>query len=460
MLPDVVLLEIFDFYVEDWVYSSGFTLMVWHRVRLLHVCQKWRNVALGSPERLDLRLQIFCYRPKAPVKELLDIWPHLPIILSSYWHPNFYDGDYDRIYEALEHNDRLYEIELFGIPSSQTGKFLLAMQQPFPRLTNLELGFKGETTTVYPLSFFGGSAPSLRSLRLHHTPPRLVPKLLLSATHLVCLRFWDIPHFWYISPDTMASSLSVLTMLETLIIEFEFPGWKSQRTSPPTRILLPTLTMFVFKGAGEYLDDLVARIDAPLLNKLDMTFFHRLVFDTPRLAQFIGRIPKFKASYDAQVIFSDQAVSVTHWQAFGGRIGWRILCSQPDWQLSSLAQVCSSTLPPTLVHTIEHLYIRELSAPYSHDIESCQWLDLLRPFTAVKDLYLSPEFVLRILPALEELIREGVTELLPALQTLFLDEPLASGLIGETIARFVTARRSANHPIVVSCWKNDNLLED
>ncbi|KAI9445777.1 hypothetical protein F5148DRAFT_758450 [Russula earlei] len=49
-LPDDVLVDIFYFYVNDWdIGTSG-----WHA--LVHVCQRWRHIVLGSPRRLNLRL--------------------------------------------------------------------------------------------------------------------------------------------------------------------------------------------------------------------------------------------------------------------------------------------------------------------------------------------------------------------------------------------------------------------
>ena len=90
---------------------------------------------------------------------------------------------------------------------------------------------------------------------------------------------------------------------------------------------------------------------------------------------------------------------------------------------------------------------------WQDDIENSQWLELLHPFTAVKDLYISQEFTPRIAPALQELVGERVTEVLPALQTLFLEEPLPSGPVQETIGQFVAARQLAGHPIAVSRWE-------
>jgi hypothetical protein len=63
VLPDDVLLEIFDFHLkrtED--------MDAWHT--LIHVCRKWRHLVLSSSRRLNLR--IFC-TDKRPVREMLDI---------------------------------------------------------------------------------------------------------------------------------------------------------------------------------------------------------------------------------------------------------------------------------------------------------------------------------------------------------------------------------------------------
>ncbi|KAH9073490.1 hypothetical protein EDB83DRAFT_76927 [Lactarius deliciosus] len=55
-LPDNVLLEIFDLCREG--HDAGwFTFTVawdWHR--LVHVCQRWRQLVFGSPRRLDIQL--------------------------------------------------------------------------------------------------------------------------------------------------------------------------------------------------------------------------------------------------------------------------------------------------------------------------------------------------------------------------------------------------------------------
>ena len=270
----------------------------------------------------------------------------------------------------------------------------------------------------------------------------------MSATHLVDVRLLYIPHSGYFSPKAIVTGLSTLTSLESLTIQFESPRSRPdqrRRPPPPTRTLLPALTFFCFEGVSEYLDDLVARIDAPLLNNLYITFFHQLIFDTPQLTRFISRTPNIHAFNSAFVKFFDSSVSVTTTDEV---LTFGISCRQSDWQLSSLAQVCATNF----ISAVEHLYIQGgAHAPLSwqDDIETGQWLELLHRLTAVKGLHISPEFTPRIAPTLKELAGGRATEVLPALQTLFLAEALPSG-VQETIDKFVSARELAGHPIVVS----------
>ena len=384
---------------------------------------------------------------------MLDVWPPLPIVIV---HKCGKLSD-DSIIAALEHNNRIYRVNFWNISNSLSEKVLAAMQQPFPALTSMQLGFEDETTPVDPDLFLGGSAPGLQSLYLHCIPFPRLPKLLLSATHLVELGLTGLPHSGYISPDAMATCLSVLTRLESLTIEFESPrsrpDRRNRRPPPRTRTLLSVLNFLWFTGVSEYFEDLLARIDAPLLKTLFITFFHQLIFDTPRFTQLICP-PKFRAHGETHVNFSDSRVFVTT-ETFGVLLDLEISCSQSDWQLSSLAQVSSSSFLRDLIPMVEYLYFENewVLHRWQDDIEDSQWLELLHPFITVKDLYISEEFVPRIVPALRELTGDRVTEVLPALQTLFLDDPHPSGLVQEAIEQFVAARQLAGHPIAVSHWE-------
>lgn len=229
----------------------------------------------------------------------------------------------------------------------------------------------------------------------------------------------------------MATSLSALTRLDTLRLEFRSPLSRPDRTTPspsrPTGVLLPAISMLYFKGVCEYFEDLVAQIDAPLLNQIWVEYFHQLLFDTPQLLQFISRTNELKTSDRADVLFHGDCSRIVLYSRRGTVerriLGLTILCSASEWQLSSLAQLCGAFLPP-LSSTLERLDIREDTLrPYWHDdMENVQWLEFLQPFTALKDLYLSKGLEPRVRPVLQEADSEGVTGVLPALQSLVIEE--------------------------------------
>src|SRR6266852_5847809 len=159
---------------------------------------------------------------------------------------------------------------------------------------------------VFPDSFLGGFAPRLRSLWLDCIAFPGLPRLLPSATGLLALRLLDIPHSGYIAPDAMIAGLSALTHLRTLQLRFKspqsFPAQESRPPPPPTRFEHP-LGDFYFRGVSEYLEDFLARIDAPELNYFEISFFNQIDFDTPQLIRFLSCTPSLMAFEKACIAF-------------------------------------------------------------------------------------------------------------------------------------------------------------
>jgi hypothetical protein len=87
-------------------------------------------------------------------------------------------------------------------------------------------------------------------------------------------------------------------------------------------------------------------------------------------------------------------------------------------------------------------------------IENTLWLELLLPFTIVKNIYLSKEFAPDIVAALQELVGGRITEVLPSLQNIFVEGLEPSGPLQENIGQFVAARRAqlSDHLIAISVW--------
>ena len=80
------------------------------------------------------------------------------------------------------------------------------------------------------------------------------------------------------------------------------------------------------------------------------------------------------------------------------------------------------------------------------------WLELLQPFTAVKNLYEGSA------PALQELAGGRTTEVLPVLKNIFL-EGLQTGTVQESIRQFV-ATRQAIRSMTVSNWDGSGKIDD
>ena len=361
----------------------------------------------------------------------------------------------DNVIAALEKRDRVRDVN-FNVADRQLHKVLAAMQVPFPELTDLQLSSNGETIPVIPDSFLDGSATRLRRFTLHGIPFPGLHKLLPSATHLVSLSLTNIPHSGYISPEAILALISVLSRLEILSLEFgspqSRPDRETRRPPPSKRSVIPALNGFYFKGVIEYLEDLVTDIDTPQLKRMHITFFNQIDFDTPRLVQFINRTPKLE-NQDARVHFYDHlALLILSLDT----LEIKISCKEPDWQLSSVEQVCDSFFHP--LSTAEDLYIEHQYSELvwrDEAIENTQWLQLFLPFAAVKNLYLSKEFAPGIAAALQETVEGRITEVLPGLKNIFVEGLDPSGLFQKNIGRFLAARQLSDHSIAISDWNKN-----
>ncbi|KAI0249436.1 hypothetical protein BJV78DRAFT_1354257 [Lactifluus subvellereus] len=137
-----------------------------------------------------------------------------------------------------------------------------------------------------------------------------LPKLLLSARGLVYLTLHSVPHTGYISPEAMVTCLSALTKLETFGLRFQSPSSRpdrgSQRPLPLTRVDLPALTWLDFEGVSEYLEDLLARINTPVITTTFITFFNRVVFNIPQLFEYLSRTEALGSAKRAELFFNKE----------------------------------------------------------------------------------------------------------------------------------------------------------
>jgi F-box-like len=439
-LPDEVLLDIFDFYRLDTEASS-----MWHWAKtwckLVHVCQRWRYLVFAYPLRLDLRL--LC-RESTPVGRTLDVWPPLPIIIWSYGISHSVQDD---VITALRNPNRVHEI-ILNDKWLRLKRFYAVMREPFPALECLHLWSSDIAGLVLPNTFLGGSAPRLRSLYLERIPFPTLPRLLLSCSDLVYLQLYRIPYSGYISPETMATGVSTLTKLTWLDINFESEDSRPHTRSPPplTHAILPALTRFRFQGFSEYLEDFVARINAPLLDDVRVILFRQLEFDLRQLSRFISHTPIL--TYNRAVMhFCRYSVGVSVGPPSGiFPPSWlRVPCRVVDRQVSSMAQICRHFA--IIISGIARLDIKFNDYPYLTRLPETHFLQLFGLFTALRTLCIvSHKVEYFTMSALRGLVS---TEVFPALDDLYLLTYHPSKSEQQDTEPFIIARQYPRHPVTV-----------
>jgi hypothetical protein len=457
ILPDNILLEIFDFYRKDHHYFYG-RVNIWRWRFLVHVCRRWRQVIFESPQRLDL--QIYC-SDKTPVKKNLGIWPAFPIAIRYLYSRRNRPRGEGNVIAALRHLDRVRSVTL-ATTGERLEKMASVMQNPFPVLTYLSLLSHNGYVPVLPARFLGG-APCLLNLYLYGVSFPALPKLLLTTSDLVELTLNNIPPSGYISPEAMISSLAALPRLETFSIKFSFATPRPNRIRPPvpiTRTVLPALTSFDFKGASEYLEDLVAHFDCPQLAKIWIIYLNQLVdFQVAQLFKFIDRSagPELALSRHASVQFSSYEVAILDRHGLGGylspaesgRVWVSILCKEIDWQVSHMAQVLSHF--SVTLSAVVHLYLLEFPSGLQFmGMDHVEWQSLLRQFSTVKTLLVGPKPAVHISLALEDITVEMAAEVLPSLDLIHLE-----GQPAPSINKFIAVRQLSGRPVTVISTKTE-----
>jgi hypothetical protein len=277
---------------------------------LAHVCQRWRNVVLGSAAYLGLSL--VCTNG-TPIADMLAHSPPLPLIIdfSLDDDDDITAEDEERAIIAIRQYDRVRRVR-FWVPPTSLQKLVAAMDDVYPILEYLIIGHpvKDDTTVlVLPETL---QAPHLRHLMLVSFALPIGFRLLTNAVSLVTLCLLLVHPSTYFHPNTLLRWLSSMPHLETLFISFLLPDrsrhveGQSTLTAP---VALPNLLVFRFKGVAAYLEALLYRISAPRLEKLQIGFFNQLSFSVPSLLQSVdtAETPRFKS---AKFVFSDEYVDV------------------------------------------------------------------------------------------------------------------------------------------------------
>jgi hypothetical protein len=336
------------------------------------------------------------------------------------------------------------------------------MRVTFPALTHLHIRSARPGYGVsLPETLLGGSAPSLRSLRLVGIAFPALPKLVLSCPSLVSLTLYENSYSGYISSNAMVYCLPSLTRLKRLQIEFHssgpHPDGASQRPPLLKRTVFPVLKTLHLQRETEYLDQVLARIEAPRLNDICIRFLDRPIFDISRLSPCIGPTETFE-TYDEAYMFHDTAsvnVILSSQRITSSKKWLQLLLRRENsgWKLEGLYR---HSFPPSF-QTLELCYFEERFTIWGQTtMANLPWLPFVRFFTATKYMYLSQALAVRVAPALQEPTGVGATEVLPVLRNIFVRRLESLGAVQEAIGQFVATRQLlSGHPIDVQCWEGE-----
>ena len=397
---------------------------------------------------------------KSPSLDTLCHLPSLPLVID-YSHETWVGRARTRKYEdnihlGLQRHGRVCRVALRA-PSSSLRILLEPMNKPFPRLGDLFL-LSTTTEELSPVLPETLRAPFLRSLSLHGIG---IPKglsLLSSMIALSTLSLTHIPDSCYFPPGHLVTQLQGLYCLEELSIGFAIPiplpsseGQLLPAPIPP--VTLPVLRRLTFRGVGVYLENLVAQINTPLLERLNLTLFFELAFTLVNLTEFVHRTERFRRLI-ARVIFNKEGASIDagHYEQFvigkpESCLYVNVNCKPLDWQVDATMQVCSALR--NVLSAVEELTL-DLDAdvmPSFWDItlDSTVWQQLLLPFTGVKKLHISFSLTLELSQALESVPGELVLEFLPELREL--EVQLNTDYAKKVFSMFVEIRESLGRPV-------------
>ncbi|KAH9045903.1 hypothetical protein EDB83DRAFT_2317781 [Lactarius deliciosus] len=189
----------------------------------------------------------------------------------------------------------------------------------------------------------------------------------------------------------MVAGLAVLTRLETLIIQFYplvyLPEQWRRCPEPSMWAVLPALTDFEFGGFGEYSEDFMAQIDAP----------------------------RFHLAYLTLVLSRMSAA-----------------CSHVQYQY--LAIYDCENRPGSSWHDY---------------IDRTGWLAFFRQLTTVETLYIYGGLAAQAVRALEDVLGEMVTEVLPSLHSLWVHTSYLELVNLKPAEQFIALRRLYGRPVTI-----------
>lgn len=218
--------------------------------------------------------------------------------------------------------------------------------------------------------------------------------------------------------------------------------------------LLEHMSLFLFFatffcGVSAYLEGLLAHINTPLLEVLQIRLFKQLSFTATCLLQFINRTENIRSNFTPLVFSREEVALVADRQeenvfhSFDVEIG----CRHLDWQVSIPAQIFNAFVP--VLPGVEGLALRYKehgpSSEWPNESSRAQWRDILRSFNNIKVLqvYVAGELIGDVCRALQLEDEELPLELFPELKEFVYCKDGDSN----AFASFTNARQIAGCPV-------------
>ena len=326
------------------------------------------------------------------------------------------------IIAALKQSDRVSSISL-TVTRSLLEKSS-AIERPFSELEDLVLLSRNRRGLTLPSAFQCGTR--LRSLRLTRIALSSLPQLLYSSRKLVDLQLHEVLNPLSISPAVLTKAFSGMAQLRSLSLHFLPTTIHIGASLPSTlgkRVVLPALARLSFRGISDYLEDLVAEIDAPRLGDIDVTFFNESVSGFSNLREFIDRTGMPKSHRRVDILSSESAISISLIQPGATAcLKLQLYCKPLTLQLYKMAQMCSQF--STSLLSVEDLRINvtrlSMGQPGNN---SKRWQGLILHFGGTKYIYVAgpQDYSTTIMRALQ--LSERRETLLPTLHKLRIQEP-------------------------------------
>jgi len=417
--------------------------------KLVHVCQRWRNLILESCSYLGLCL--VCTNGM-PVADMLACSPPLPLIIEClYEDSDIGTEDEERLMLALEQRDRIRRIRLVvSVQNSQ--KLCTAINEEFPILEYMIITSSDRSETlILPEGF---QAPRLHQIVLIGSALPIRSQLLTTTVGLVTLCLTVDHPSTYFHPNILHQWLSFTPLLEMLVIIFSISvsnldvERELTRTPITTQVTLPNLRWFAFQGVCAYSEALFRWISSPRLEKLQIFFLQQPTFSIPYLVQFMNATRNLRFS-SANFKFSDGQVEVEMYPREGicsFRIG--VICQHLDLQVPFIAQIFSAL--SHIFPTVEHLALENEEHNQSSEehgaVDRFEWHKLLRSFRNVKTLRVDDGLSEQFSRCLQSDNGGLPWDLLPELQELTYS---GNNKAGDVFTSFIDARQNTDRPVTL-----------